>query len=243
MCSRYSLTSPVEAVRAYFRTARDHEYPPRYNIAPTQPVSIVRMGADTKRELVLVRWGLIPGWVKEPGEFATLLNARSETVLEKPSFKTAMKHRRCLVPADAFYEWTGPVGAKRPHMMSRSVGSTLMAFAGLWEHWMGADGSEIETMAIMTTAANATIGALHDRMPVILGEAAFDAWLDIKNVRDAEALKLVQPVAEDLLKIDELAPAINNSKAEGAQLQAQAAATASKTGANGGTLFVQGTLL
>jgi putative SOS response-associated peptidase YedK len=222
MCSRYSLTSPLEAVRSYFRTERDHPFPPRYNIAPTQPVSIVRAGADNRLELVLVRWGLIPSWVKEPGEFATLLNARSETVLEKPSFKAAMRHRRCLVPADAFYEWTGPAGAKRPYMISRGEGARLMAFAGLWEHWMSADGSELETMAILTVGANATVSAVHDRMPVILPEAAFATWLDVKNIRDAEAAKLLVPAAVDLLKIAELAPAINNSRAEGSQLQAMA---------------------
>jgi putative SOS response-associated peptidase YedK len=221
MCSRYSLTSPLEAVRAYFKPhpGRDHPFPPRYNIAPTQPVSIIRTGADNKRELVLVRWGLIPGWVKEPGEFATILNARAETALEKPSFKAAMRHRRCLVPADAFYEWTGPTGAKHPQMMSRANSPGLLAFAGLWEHWMSKDGSEIETMAILTVAANATIGAVHDRMPAILPEPAFDTWLDIKNVRDHEAAALLQPAPEELLKIEELEPAINSSRVEGPQLQ------------------------
>jgi putative SOS response-associated peptidase YedK len=219
MCSRYSLTSPVEAVRAYFRPLRDHPFPPRYNIAPTQPVSIIRLGADNVRELVLVRWGLIPGWVKEPGAFATILNARAETVLEKPSFKAALRHRRCLVPADAFYEWTGAAGAKRPHMISRAATPGVLAFAGLWEHWMSKDGSEIETMAILTVAANATIASLHDRMPAIMPESAFDTWLDVKNVRDREAAELLCPAPPDLLKIEELLPAINSSRAEGAHLQ------------------------
>lgn len=252
MCSRYSLTSPVEAVRAYFKpkAGRDHPYPPRYNIAPTQPVSIIRTGADNARELVLVRWGLIPGWVKEPAEFATILNARAETALEKPSFKAAMRHRRCLVPADAFYEWTGPTGAKRPHMMSRATSSPgtpgLLAFAGLWEHWMSKDGSEIETMAILTVAANATIGALHDRMPAILPEAAFDTWLDIKTVRDHEAAELLQPAPEDLLKIEELEPAINSSRAEGPELQRVLQRGAPPKPSSGGTpgpISPQGTLL
>jgi putative SOS response-associated peptidase YedK len=240
MCSRYSLTSPLEAVRAYFKPklGRDHAFPPRYNIAPTQPVSIIRTGADNARELVLVRWGLIPGWVKEPGEFATILNARAETALEKPSFKAAMRHRRCLVPADAFYEWTGPTGAKRPHMMSRAGTPGLLAFAGLWEHWMSKDGSEIETMAILTVAANATIGTLHDRMPAILPKAAFDTWLDIKNVRDHEAAVLLQPAPVDLLKIEELEPAINSSRAEGPQLQ-----RVLQSKSPSGTASGQGTLL
>ena len=222
MCSRYSLTSPHEAVRAYFRTVRGHEYPPRYNIAPTQPVSIVRTGADNVRELVLVRWGLIPGWVKNPAEFTTLLNARTETVLEKASFKAAMRHRRCLVPADAYYEWTGKPGAKTPHMFSRAATPGVFAIAGLWEHWMGADGSEMESMAMLTTAANRTAGTVHDRMPVILAESAFDDWLDVRNVRDREAFEMLRPVPEDLLKIEQLLPAINSSRTEGAQLQTRA---------------------
>ena len=227
MCSRYSLTSPHEAVRAYFHTVRGHDYPPRYNIAPTQPVAIVRTGADNNRELALVRWGLIPGWVKNPGEFTTLLNARIETVLEKASFKAAMRHRRCLVPADAYYEWTGKPGAKTPHMFSRAAASGVFAIAGLWEHWMGADGSEIETMAMLTTAANRTAGAVHDRMPVILPEIAFDGWLDVRNVRDREAFEMLVPVPDDLLKIEQLLPAINDSRKEGLHLQTRARANGS----------------
>ena len=219
MCSRYSLTSPAEAVRAMFRTVRDHAYPPRYNIAPTQPVAIVRVGADLKRELALVRWGLIPGWVKTPDTFATILNARAETVMEKPSFKGAMRHRRCLVPADAFYEWTGKAGAKQPHMISRANGPGLMAFAGLWEHWQGAEGSEIETMAIVTVASNGAMRRIHDRMPAILPEAAFDDWLNIRGVRDREVMHLLQPAPDDLLKIVPIKPAINNARLEGASLQ------------------------
>ena len=219
MCSRYSLTSPVEAVRAYFRVARDHDFPPRYNIAPTQPVAIVRTGADNKRELALVRWGLIPGWAKDPATFTTILNARAETVLEKASFKGAMRHRRCLVPADAFYEWVGKPGAKRPFIVSRAGPAGLLAFAGLWEHWMGADGSELESMAIVTVAANRTISAIHDRMPAIMPESGFDAWLDTRNVRDHEVYECLKPAPEDLLQIEELLPAINSSRREGADLQ------------------------
>lgn len=222
MCSRYSLTSPVEAVRAYFHTTRDHEFPPRYNIAPTQPVAIVRTGADQARELVLVRWGLIPGWAKDPRDFATILNARTETVLEKASFKAAMRHRRCLVPADAFYEWTGKAGAKRPHMISRTARPGLFAIAGVWEHWMGADGSELETMAMLTVPANGTMQAIHDRMPAIMPEAHFDAWLDVRNVRDHEAYEFLAPAPDGLLQIEELLPAINNSRREGAELQTRA---------------------
>jgi putative SOS response-associated peptidase YedK len=223
MCSRYSLTSPAEAVRNYFRCQRGHEFPPRYNIAPTQPVSVVRTGADNERELVLVRWGLVPAWVKQPAEFTTILNARAETVLDKPSFKAAMRHRRCIVPADAFYEWVGPAGAKRPFMIRRAElapgAGSLLGLAGLWEHWMGADGSEIETMAILTVPANAAVLTIHDRMPAILPDRDFDAWLDVKAVRDREAWTLLQPAPDDLLSLVELEPAINSSRVEGAGLQ------------------------
>ena len=141
MCSRYSLTSPPEAVRAYFRYDNEAVFPPRYNIAPSQPVAIVRDTHNGGRELALVRWGLIPSWVKGPREFRMMINARSETAAEKPSFRAAMRHRRCLVPTDGFYEWTGAAGAKRPHLVRlRECGP--MGMAGIYEHWQGADGSE-----------------------------------------------------------------------------------------------------
>ena len=170
MCSRYSLTSPAEAVRAYFGHANTVEFPPRYNIAPSQPVGIVRTGHDGAREFALVRWGLIPSWVKDPRSFTMLINARSESILEKPSFRGSIRHRRCIVPADGFYEWTGPPKNKQPHLI-RSKSNGPMGFAGVWEHWLGADGSEMESMAIITTDANATMATIHDRMPAILPDA------------------------------------------------------------------------
>ncbi|HRK19654.1 MAG TPA: SOS response-associated peptidase [Hyphomicrobiaceae bacterium] len=219
MCSRYSLTSPHEAVRAVFRTTRGHDYPPRYNIAPTQPVAIVRIGADHKRELALVRWGLIPGWVKDPRTFTTLINARAETLLEKPSFRSALRHRRCIVPADAFYEWTGKPGAKQPHLIRPRSANTPMGLAGLWEHWLGADGSEMESMAIITVAANDAIAAIHDRMPAILDPGDYDAWLDTRGVKDVLAADLLQPAPVDLLTTMKIGRSINNVRAEGPDLQ------------------------
>ncbi|HUS98464.1 MAG TPA: SOS response-associated peptidase, partial [Hyphomicrobiaceae bacterium] len=167
MCSRYNLTSPPEAVRAYFSVPASEAFLPRYNIAPTQPALIVWPGARGSRELVLVRWGLIPSWVREPGKFATLVNARAETLVEKPSFRGALRHKRCLVPADGYYEWTGATGAKQPHLIRAREGGPL-AFAGLYEQWMGADGSEVDTMAIITVPANDAVRGVHDRMPAIL---------------------------------------------------------------------------
>jgi putative SOS response-associated peptidase YedK len=239
MCSRYSLTSPAEAVRAVFKIpllagAPADDFPPRYNIAPTQPAHIVRIGHNGNRELVLVRWGLIPSWVKDPNTFTVLINARTDTVLEKPSFKNAMKYRRCLVPADAFYEWTGAAGHKRPHMIRPISGDSringdayppggnlppTMGLAGLWEHWMSADGSEMESMAILTTEANATMAGIHDRMPVILPPSAWDAWLDVRGTTAAEAATLLKPAPDDLLELYEVNKALGNSRNDGPEVQ------------------------
>lgn len=217
MCSRYSLTSPPEAVRAYFGTANQLVFPPRYNIAPTQPVLIVRNDVRGDREMTLVRWGLIPSWVKDPREFSTLINARSETAAEKPSFRGAMRHRRCLVPATAFYEWTGAPGSKQPHLIRPRAGG-VFAMAGLAEHWVGADGSELETMAILTTAANRSMQALHDRMPVILDPGHFATWLDCAPGTSKGLEGLLQPAPDDLLEFVQVSPRLNNPRNEGPEL-------------------------
>lgn len=191
---------------------------PRYNIAPTDPALIVRHNEKGDRELVLVRWGLIPSWVKDPREFATLINARCETVVEKPSFRGAMRHRRCLVPADGFYEWTGTRGAKQPHLIRRTDRAPF-AFAGIWEHWLGADGSEIDTMAILTTQANDDMRGLHDRMPIILAAETFDLWLDCKPGTAEHVTHLLGPSPEGLLDHIEVDRRLNNPRNEGPGLQ------------------------
>jgi putative SOS response-associated peptidase YedK len=219
MCSRYSLTSPPEAVRSYFRHRQTEGFPPRYNIAPTQPVHIVHIGRAGERQLRLVRWGLLPPWVKDPNTFGLLTNARAETIAEKPSFKGAIRHKRCLVPADGFYEWTGPKGCKRPHLIRPKAGG-LMAFAGLHESWGGADGSELETTAIITVAANVCVSAIHDRMPAILAPSQFEAWLNCRAVDVGAALSMLTPAPEGLLEIREINPAVNNSLNEGPELHA-----------------------
>ena len=218
MCSRYSLTSPHEAVRSYFKYKNEAAFPPRYNIAPTQPVGIVRVSERGEREFQLVRWGLIPSWVKDPREFTTLINARAETALEKPSFRACMKYRRCLIPTDGFYEWTGPKGAKRPHLI-RPKGGGPFAMAGLWEAWLGAEGSEMETMAILTVAANRTVATIHDRMPAILAPGTFDAWLDMRGTPADEAAELLLPAQDALLETIEVNPKLNNPRNDGPELQ------------------------
>lgn len=225
MCSRYNLTSPHEAVRAYFKHNSPHVFPPRFNIAPAQPVAIIRHGALDPREFLLVRWGLIPQWVRDPSAISTLINARSETVAEKPSFRGAIRHRRCLVPATGFYEWTGPAGGKRPHLIKPRTGG-LMAFAGLHECWLGADGSEIDTMAILTVAANTTVSTVHDRMPAILDPSVFDVWLNCRDVYVKDALQLLRAAPDDLLDIIEVDPRMNNSRRDGPEILMPVSASA-----------------
>jgi putative SOS response-associated peptidase YedK len=217
MCSRYSLTSPPEAVRSYFGVRSVDQFPPRYNIAPTQPVHIVRLDPRGERELVLVRWGLIPSWVKDIGTFSALINARAETVGEKPSFRGAFRHKRCLVPTNGFYEWTGPRGAKQPHLIGRS-GYELMAFAGLYEQWLGPDGSEIDSMAIITVRANAKVSAVHDRMPAILQPEHFEAWLDCRSGDGLIASQLMAPAEDGLLEIQDVSRQLNNPRNDGPEL-------------------------
>lgn len=207
MCSRFTVTSHPDAVRAVFNYHNPADFPPRHAIRPTEPVMIVREGPSAKREMALVRWGFVPHWVKDPDDFPLIINARAETLAEKPSFRTAIAHKRCLIPADAFYEWSGPKGKRQPHLISRAKSESntaTMAFAGLWDHWLGADGSEFESAAIITVAANSLVGAIHDRMPAILPPEDFGAWLNVRDVRAKDALPLLRPAAEDLLHIDDI---------------------------------------
>ena len=223
MCSRYNLTSPHEAVRDAFRYQNNEVFPPRYNIAPTQPVGVVRLDHVGNRILTLVRWGLIPSWVKDPRNFATLVNARAETVAEKSSFRGALRHKRCLVPANGFYEWTGPARARRPYHF-RPRGSGLLALAGLFETWLGADGSEIDTMAILTVAANRKVAAVHDRMPAIIMPPDFDAWLDCRSGESTAAAQMLVPADDELLDAVEIDRKLNDPRNEGAALLVSVAA-------------------
>ncbi|MCX7312155.1 MAG: SOS response-associated peptidase [Alphaproteobacteria bacterium] len=207
MCGRYCITSAPEALRALFRYREQPNFPARYNVAPTQPVPIVRM-ANGEREFALVRWGLIPAWVKDTKGFSLLINARGESVNEKPAFRNAMKRRRCLFPADGFYEWKTHGAAKRPYLI-RPVAGGPIAFAGLWETWTGPNGEEMDTAAIVTTEANATMGAVHHRAPVIVPPEQFDFWLDCRNVDETMAAGLIVKAPEGLMEVREVSPAVN----------------------------------
>jgi putative SOS response-associated peptidase YedK len=226
MCGRYAITLPPDAVRAYFGYVEQPNFPPRYNIAPTQPIPIVRLERDrdggAKRHFALVRWGLIPGWVKDPREFPLIINARDDALAVKASYRAAIRHRRCLVIADGFYEWRKtPLKTRAPKQpfLIRRVGGAPMAFAGLWESWLGADGSEIDTACIVTTTANGLIGAVHDRMPAILEPRDFDAWLDERATPPDEAVALIKPAANEALEMIEIGPAVGAVANDGPQIQ------------------------
>jgi putative SOS response-associated peptidase YedK len=216
MCGRYAVTSAPEAIRALFGYPEQPNFPPRYNIAPTQPIAIVRL-FEGKRQFALVRWGLVPSWVKDPKNFSLLFNARGESLIDKPAFSAAMKYRRCLIPADGFYEWKTTGTGKRPYFVCAASRRPL-AFAGLWETWLGPNGEELETAAIVTTRANRALADIHERMPVIVPPEAFDLWLDCKNVDAKTAAAVVAPAAEDLLDAYEVSTAINRAANEGPQL-------------------------
>ena len=207
MCGRYTLTSAPQAIRSLFRYADQPNFPARYNIAPTQPIAIVRL-VNGQREFALVRWGLLPSWVKDPRAFSLLINARGETVIDKPAYRAAMKRRRCLIPADGFYEWRATGGRKQPYFIHTKSGAPL-AFAGLWETWTGPNGEELDTAAIVTTSANHALAPLHDRMPVIVPPEAFDLWLDSNNVDALTASVLIGPAPENLLEAYPVSTEVN----------------------------------
>jgi putative SOS response-associated peptidase YedK len=210
MCGRYTITSAPEAIRALFRYPEQPQFPARYNLAPTQPIPIVRL-IDGQRHFALMRWGLMPSWVKDPANFALLINARGESVCEKPAFRNAMKYRRCLIPADGFYEWRSKgSGGKQPFYIHARSGEPL-AFAGLWETWTGPNGEEVDTAAIVTTRANATLAALHDRMPVIVPPEAFDLWLDCTNVDARTAEALIAPAPDDQFEFWPVSTSVNRT--------------------------------
>ena len=208
MCGRYAVTTAPEAMRALFRYLEQPNFPPRYNVAPTQPVAIVRM-VEGRREFALVRWGLIPAWVKDPRGFSLLINARGESALDKPAFRNAMKRRRCLFPADGFYEW------KRDGLPQAAVfrAAQIRAADGVRGPVGDLERAErrgMETAAIVTTTASRSIAHIHDRMPVIVAPEAFDFWLD-PNVDARTAAAVIAPAPDAALEAYEVSSAVNRT--------------------------------
>lgn len=209
MCGRYTLTASPEEVRELFSYIEQPNFPPRYNIAPTQPVALVK-NEQGQRHFALARWGLVPAWVKDPASFTLLINARAETVLEKPSFKVAMRHRRCIIPATGFYEWQRTVSPKQPYYIEAQDGVPL-AFAGLWETWSHPEGGEIDTAAMITVAANGDMAPIHHRMPALLHPDQFDDWLDTGSVMAREAVSFLKPAPEGGLRFTPVSTRVNSA--------------------------------
>jgi putative SOS response-associated peptidase YedK len=228
MCGRYAITLPPEAVRAFFAFAESPSFPPRYNIAPTQPIPVVVAAPHSRggaRHFQLMRWGFLPGFVKDPKVFPLLINARAETLAEKPSFRAALKRRRCLVIADGFYEWRRDEasgarrGTPRRPFLIRLIERGPIGFAGLYETYCDATGGEIDTALIITTAANALISQLHVRMPAILDRHDFAAWLDVDEIGPDNAVALLRPAPDSMLELFEVGPAVNRAANDDVSLQ------------------------
>lgn len=213
MCGRFTLASPGEQVAELFGLASVPELRPRYNIAPTQEIAIVRRDSAGRRELATARWGLIPFWAKTQEEGARMINARAETVASKPAFRGALRARRCLVPADGFYEWRRIGTRKQPYYFTLRDGRPF-AFAGLWERWEGGAGAAVESCAIITTSPNEVVAEVHDRMPVILDRADYETWLDASKGDLERVTALLRPWPAAGLRAFPVSLAVNNPAAD-----------------------------
>jgi putative SOS response-associated peptidase YedK len=204
MCGRYALTSPPAVIAKRFDLAWAPEMQPHYNIAPSQTIAVVRNAAQG-RELAFVKWGLIPSWAKDASIGMRLINARGETLGDKPAFRNAYRRRHCLVPADAFYEWKPVAGRKQPYCI-RLRDEGPFGMAGLWEHWVAPDGQVVESCTIVTVEANALVAELHDRMPLILAPGNYDAWLA------AGTKELPPAVAPQDMEAYPVSPLVSNAR-------------------------------
>jgi putative SOS response-associated peptidase YedK len=216
MCGRFVITSPPAALRQIFGYIEQPNFPPRHNIAPTQPIPVVIL-ENGIRHFRLMRWGLLPAWVQDVRKFTLLFNARAETVKEKPAFKNAMKRRRCLIPADGYYEWQASEKRKRPHFIHRRDGGPI-GLAGLAETWIGPNGEELDTVAIVTAAASPDLAVLHHRVPVTIAPSDFDRWLDCRMVDVETAIALLTAPREGEFVWHEVSTRVNHVANDDAQL-------------------------
>lgn len=217
MCGRFKLEANEEAVAGYFKVPCPHPLTPRFNIAPTQDVPIVRqIPESTAIEIQFLRWGLVPSWAKDLSIGARMINARAETVAEKPAFRQVLQRRRCLVPTDGFYEWRKDGPRKQPYLIRLSEGG-LFVFAGLWETWRSPEDNIVETFTILTTAANALVAQVHDRMPVILDRDGQSGWLTPGVVKVDELLPLLVPFPADEMVAYPVSTLVNNPAVDDAR--------------------------
>jgi putative SOS response-associated peptidase YedK len=211
MCGRYTLSTTKKDIAEQFPLFEMPDLPPNYNVAPTQTVAAARIIADgNRRQIALLRWGLVPSWAEDLSIGNRLINARAETVADKPAFRAAYRKRRCLIVADGFFEWQKTGSKKQPYLF-RLTGDVLFAFAGLWEHWER-EGQVVESCTILTTTANELLRAYHDRMPVILCPSDYERWLDPANQKADGLSSLLRPLPAEQMYAYPVSPRVNNPR-------------------------------
>ena len=225
MCGRFTLRAPASVVAEQFALFDVEPFTPRFNIAPSQSVAVVRItpaAAEATRELAWLRWGLVPSWADDPAIGNRLINARAETAHQKPAFRAAFRRRRCLVPADGFYEWRRTGSGKQPYFF-RLRDDRPFAFAGLWESWEGVDNSAVESCTLLTTEPNELMRPIHNRMPVILPAASYEPWLDPGEERPERLAGLLRPYPSDEMIAYPVSPYVNSPVHEDARCVERAA--------------------
>ena len=216
MCGRFVITSPPQALRQIFGYPEQPNFPPRFNVSPTQPIPVVIV-ENGGRHFRLMRWGLVPAWVKDPRQITLLINARAETVREKPAFKNAIRRRRCLIPADGYYEWQASELGKRPYFIHRRDGLPI-GLAGVAETWIGPNGEELDTVAIVTAPASADLAVLHHRVPVAIAASDFERWLDCRADDVDTVMPLMRGPEEGEFVWHEVSSRVNRVANDDAQL-------------------------
>ena len=215
MCGRFALHAPPKRIQEQFGIANPMAHKPRYNIAPSQEVPVVRVTEDA-RLLVLARWGLVPSWTKEPEKLPRPINAKAETAATKPMFRQAYRRSRILVPADCFYEWQTRAGRKQPYLIHMRDGAPF-GMGGLLEHW-GMPEADMLTFTILTTSANELMAGIHDRMPVIIKPEHYSAWLDPQLTDTAKIQPLIKPYPSDSMEAYPISTRVNSPKSEGPEI-------------------------
>ena len=215
MCGRFTLRTPPQALASLFDLPEAPPVEPRYNIAPSQPVLVVRLHPQTgQREFTFLTWGLVPFWAKDVKIGYRMINARAETVAEKPAFRAAYKYRRCIVPADGFYEWQKRDGGKQPYFI-RMKDDRPFGIAGLWERWESPDGSVVESCTLLTTEPNERLRPLHNRMPVILAPEDYEPWLDVQGASPLVLQALLKPYPASQMEAYPVSTYVNSPRQEG----------------------------
>jgi putative SOS response-associated peptidase YedK len=217
MCGRYAATLPPQMMVELFNLLNTLDFPPRYNIKPTEPIVAI-WEQHGRRTAQLVRWGFVPSWVRDPRDYSLMINARAESMLEKPAFRDAVRHSRCIIPASGYYEWlrTGE-GAKQPYYIT-TVDGQPMAFAGLYSQWAGPNGEEVDTAAIVTVEPNREVSEIYERMPAILTGDAIDLWLNTRDVDSAEAARLCRSMPDGTMKYHPVGRKVGSNDADGPDL-------------------------